>query len=77
MNTYELVAQTRRNGQVESQHFGTVVAFNPDAIEVDAAGNVYTLDDQDPSGYISKFKRDAKKLQSCARRAKYLRTSLP
>jgi L-asparaginase II len=30
MNTYELVAQTQRNGQVESQHFGTVVALNPD-----------------------------------------------
>ncbi len=30
MNTYELVAQTHRNGQVESQHFGTVVALNPD-----------------------------------------------
>jgi L-asparaginase II len=30
MNTYELVAQTQRNGQVESQHFGAVVALNPD-----------------------------------------------
>ena len=30
MNTYELVAQTQRNGQVESQHFGTVVALNAD-----------------------------------------------
>ncbi len=27
---YELVAQTRRNGQVESQHFGAVVALNTD-----------------------------------------------
>ena len=30
MNTYELVAQTKRNGQVESQHFGTVVGLNAD-----------------------------------------------
>ncbi|MFZ9773331.1 MAG: asparaginase [Ilumatobacteraceae bacterium] len=28
--TYELVAQTRRNGHVESQHFGAVVALNSD-----------------------------------------------
>lgn len=27
---YELVAQTRRNGHVESQHFGAVVALNSD-----------------------------------------------
>lgn len=30
VSTYELVAQTRRSGRVESQHFGAVVALNQD-----------------------------------------------
>ena len=39
MNTYELVAQTQRNGQLESQHFGTVVALNPDGSVAFSVGN--------------------------------------
>jgi L-asparaginase II len=37
--TYELVAQTRRNGQVESQHFGAVVALNPDGTVAFSVGD--------------------------------------